>query len=133
MTRVIRLAAIRMLKNRQHDTRCTITYRSPIPSRQGFTIVQNLTDRRIITRLSFNAIASFAVSGLVLGAVGVGATVYFGSPDSRRQIMEVSEAFERAHELGMFTILWCYLRNNEFKREDQDNHNATDLAGQAHH
>jgi class I fructose-bisphosphate aldolase len=47
--------------------------------------------------------------------------------------MEVSEAFERAHELGMFTILWCYLRNNEFKREDQDNHNATDLAGQANH
>lgn len=68
-----------------------------------------------------------------MGAVGVGATVYFGSPDSRRQIMEVSEAFERAHELGMFTILWCYLRNSSFKREDQDNHNATDLAGQANH
>jgi class I fructose-bisphosphate aldolase len=68
-----------------------------------------------------------------MGAVGVGATVYFGSPDSRRQIMEVSEAFERAHELGMFTILWCYLRNSEFKRADQDNHDATDLAAQANH
>lgn len=68
-----------------------------------------------------------------MGAVGVGATVYFGSPESRRQIMEVSEAFERAHELGMFTILWCYLRNNDFKQADQDNHDATDLAGQANH
>ena len=68
-----------------------------------------------------------------MGAVGVGATVYFGSPESRRQIQEVSEAFERAHELGMFTILWCYLRNNEFKRDDQDNHDATDLAAQANH
>ncbi|MCS6985547.1 MAG: class I fructose-bisphosphate aldolase [Leptospiraceae bacterium] len=68
-----------------------------------------------------------------MGAVGVGATVYFGSAESTRQIQEVSEAFALAHELGMFTILWCYLRNNEFKREGKDYHNAADLTGQANH
>ena len=68
-----------------------------------------------------------------MGAVAVGATVYFGSPESRRQIMEVSKAFEKAHELGMFTILWCYLRNSNFKTESQDCHGATDLAGKANH
>ena len=68
-----------------------------------------------------------------MGAVGVGATVYFGSPESRRQLVEVSEAFEKAHELGMFTILWCYTRNSEFKKDGVDNHGATDLAGQANH
>ena len=68
-----------------------------------------------------------------MGAVAVGATVYFGSPNSRRQIMEVSQAFEKAHELGMFTILWCYLRNSEFNTKDQNCHDATDLAGQANH
>ncbi|MCB9546437.1 MAG: class I fructose-bisphosphate aldolase [Myxococcales bacterium] len=68
-----------------------------------------------------------------LGAVGVGATIYFGSPDSRRQLVEISEAFERAHELGMFTILWCYLRNNAFKKDGVDYHGAADLTGQANH
>ncbi len=68
-----------------------------------------------------------------LGAVAVGATVYFGSPESRRQLQEVSEAFEKAHELGMFTILWCYLRNNHFKKDGVDYHDATDLAAQANH
>jgi fructose-bisphosphate aldolase, class I len=67
-----------------------------------------------------------------LGAVAVGATIYFGSPESGRQIQEVSRAFARAHELGMATILWCYLRNNEFK-QDQDYHLAADLTGQANH
>jgi class I fructose-bisphosphate aldolase len=67
-----------------------------------------------------------------MGAAGVGATIYFGSPESRRQIMEVSEAFERAHELGMFTILWCYLRNDAFKGE-KDYHLSSDLTGQANH
>lgn len=68
-----------------------------------------------------------------MGAIGVGATIYWGSEESRRQIQEVSEAFEQAHELGMFTILWCYLRNSAFKTKTQDNHLAADLTGQANH
>ena len=68
-----------------------------------------------------------------LGAVGVGATVYYGSEQSRRQIGEVSEAFEEAHELGMFTVLWCYLRNADFKVRDIDYHAAADITGQANH
>lgn len=67
-----------------------------------------------------------------LGAVAVGATIYFGSPESGRQIQEVSRAFAHAHELGMATILWCYLRNPAFK-QDQDYHLAADLTGQANH
>lgn len=67
-----------------------------------------------------------------LGAVAVGATIYFGSENSTRQIQEVSKAFKRAHELGMATILWCYLRNNAFK-QDKDYHLAADLTGQANH
>jgi len=67
-----------------------------------------------------------------LGAVAVGATIYFGSPESTRQIQEVSKAFARAHELGLATILWCYLRNSAFK-QDQDYHLAADLTGQANH
>lgn len=67
-----------------------------------------------------------------LGAVAIGATIYFGSEHSTRQIQEVSRAFKRAHELGMATILWCYLRNSAFK-QDQDYHLAADLTGQANH
>ncbi len=68
-----------------------------------------------------------------MGAVGVGATIYFGSEESSRQIVEVSEAFERAHELGMFTVLWCYTRNNGFKKGGTDYHTAMDLSSQAIH
>ncbi len=68
-----------------------------------------------------------------LGAAGVGATIYFGSPESRRQIVEVAAAFEEAHRLGMFTVLWCYLRSDEFKVEGTDYHTAADLTGQANH
>ena len=68
-----------------------------------------------------------------LGATAVGATIYFGSPESARQIVEVAQAFERAHELGMTTILWCYLRNNGFKKDGIDYHTATDLTAQANH
>jgi class I fructose-bisphosphate aldolase len=68
-----------------------------------------------------------------LGAVAVGATIYFGSDESGRQIQEVAAAFERAHELGMATILWCYLRNNAFKVDGVDYHTAADLTGQANH
>ena len=68
-----------------------------------------------------------------MGAVAVGATIYFGSVDCRRQIQEVSQAFEKAHELGLATILWCYLRNPAFKTADKDFHTAADLTGQANH
>jgi class I fructose-bisphosphate aldolase len=68
-----------------------------------------------------------------LGAAGIGATVYFGSAESRRQIQEVSEAFAHAHELGMFTVLWCYLRNSAFKKDGVDYSVAADLTGQANH
>jgi len=68
-----------------------------------------------------------------MGAVGVGATIYFGSAESDRQIEEVSAAFERAHQLGLFTILWCYLRNPDFKKGNTDYHVAADLTGQANH
>lgn len=68
-----------------------------------------------------------------MGARGVGATIYFGSPESGRQIVEVSEAFDEAHALGMFTVLWCYLRNSAFKQGGVDYHNASDLTGQANH
>lgn len=67
-----------------------------------------------------------------LGATAIGATIYFGSEESNRQIEEVSKAFEAAHELGMATVLWCYTRNNNFK-QDQDYHTAADLTGQANH
>jgi class I fructose-bisphosphate aldolase len=68
-----------------------------------------------------------------MGAVGIGATVYWGSPESTRQLKEVSEAFDAAHELGMCTILWCYLRNNAFKVDKTDYGTAADLSGQANH
>jgi class I fructose-bisphosphate aldolase len=68
-----------------------------------------------------------------MGAVAVGATIFYGSEQSRRQIVEVSEAFEHAHDLGMVTILWAYLRNPAFKVGDKDYHVAADLTGQANH
>ena len=68
-----------------------------------------------------------------MGAVGVGATIYFGSAESRRQIEEISQAFEYAHKLGMFTVLWCYLRNSAFKKDKVDYHTSADLTGQANH
>ena len=68
-----------------------------------------------------------------MGAVAVGATIYFGSEQSRRQLVEVSEAFEEAHQLGMFTVLWCYLRNSAYKKDGVDYGLAADLTGQANH
>jgi len=68
-----------------------------------------------------------------MGAVAVGATVYFGSAESSRQIKEISEVFHKAHELGMVTILWCYLRNSAFKIDDVDYHLSSDMTGQANH
>ena len=71
--------------------------------------------------------------GWELGAAGVGATIYFGSAESSRQLQEVSDAFARAHELGMFTVLWCYLRNPAFKKDGVDYHTSADLTGQANY
>ena len=68
-----------------------------------------------------------------MGAAGVGATIYFGSKESRRQIEEVSDAFQIAHEMGLFTVLWCYLRNPAFKKEGVDYHVSADLTGQANY
>ncbi len=68
-----------------------------------------------------------------LGAAAVGATIYFGSDDAAREIVEVSECFARAHELGLATVLWCYLRNSAFKKDGVDYHTAADLTGQANH
>ncbi len=68
-----------------------------------------------------------------LGAAGIGATIYYGSDNCRRQVMEISEAFQQAHDLGLFTVLWCYLRNPAFKHEGTDYHASADLTGQANH
>jgi class I fructose-bisphosphate aldolase len=68
-----------------------------------------------------------------MGCAAVGATIYFGSSESTRQIQEVSQAFQAAHELGMATVLWCYLRNDAFKRDGKDYHVSADLTGQANH
>ncbi len=68
-----------------------------------------------------------------MGCVAVGATIYFGSPESHQQIINVSQAFAKAHELGMATVLWCYLRNSHFKAGDIDYHESADLTGQANH
>lgn len=68
-----------------------------------------------------------------MGAVAVGATIYYGSEESHRQIEEITQAFQQAHELGMFTVLWCYLRNSAFVKDGVDYHEAADLTGQANH
>jgi len=68
-----------------------------------------------------------------LGAAGVGATIYFGSEESTRQLQETAEAFERAHQLGMFTVLWCYVRNSGFKKDGVNYEGSADLTGQANH
>jgi class I fructose-bisphosphate aldolase len=83
---------------------------------------------------SFDQIRFASVrQGFEMGAMGVGATIYFGSEESKRQLQQVTEMFQQAHELGMFTVLWCYLRNSAFKTKDTDYHVAADLTGQANH
>jgi class I fructose-bisphosphate aldolase len=83
---------------------------------------------------SFDQIRFASVKqGFDMGALGVGATIYFGSEESKRQLQEVTDLFQQAHELGLFTVLWCYLRNPAFKTKDVDYHLAADLSGQANH
>lgn len=88
-----------------------------------------LTFPNTFDQISFGSVKS----AWDMGAAAIGATIYFGSEESNRQIQEVADAFEYAHELGMATILWCYMRNNGFKKDGIDYHTAADLTGQANH
>ena len=89
-----------------------------------FLIYPNKYDQRLFARVE---------QASDMGAVGIGATIYFGSEESHRQIEEISQAFQRAHDLGLFTVLWCYLRNAAFKKGNDDYHVSADLTGQANH
>jgi len=88
-----------------------------------------LTHPNIFDQTPFTSVAR----AFEMGCIGVGATIYWGSENSRRQLEEVSEMFSQAHELGMFTVLWCYLRNPAFKVDGVDYHASADLTGQANH
>ncbi len=104
-------------------------YAHKIPFILKFNHNELLTYPNTYDQISFGSIEQ----AYEMGCKGVGATIYFGSAESDRQIIEVAQAFERAHELGMATILWCYTRNSHFKTKDKDFHTAADLTGQANH
>ena len=108
---------------------CSRKYAHKIPFIVKLNHNEMLTYPETFTQISFGSVEE----AWNLGAAAVGATIYFGSEDSNRQIIEVAQAFERAHELGMATILWCYLRNSGFKKDGVDYHTAADLTGQANH
>ena len=97
--------------------------------------IAKINHNELLTYPNFHDQTLFATvqQAFDLGAVAVGATVYFGSEESRRQIQEVNEAFAMAHEMGLATVLWAYLRNDAFKHEGVDYHTAADLTGQANH
>ncbi|KKW44291.1 MAG: Deoxyribose-phosphate aldolase [Candidatus Peregrinibacteria bacterium GW2011_GWA2_54_9] len=118
-------------------------YLSILPVDQGMVSRKYADKIPFIVKMNHNELLSYPNSfdqimfGTVqqaydMGAVAVGATIYFGSPESGRQIVEVAAAFAEAHRLGMFTVLWCYLRNSAFKK-DKDYHVSADLTGQANH
>jgi class I fructose-bisphosphate aldolase len=107
---------------------CARKYAHKIPFLVKFNHNELLTYPNKFDQIMFGSIKQAAD----MGAAAVGATIYFGSDQSARQIVEVSHAFAHAHDLGMATVLWCYLRNNAFKA-DKDYHVATDLTGQANH
>lgn len=90
---------------------------------------EQLTHPKVINQIPFTSVQQ----AYDMGALGVGATVYFGSPESHRQIEEISLAFEEAHRLGMFTVLWCYPRNDNYQRDDVDYSQAVDVTAQACH
>jgi len=104
-------------------------YAHKIPFIVKFNHNELLTYPNSFDQISFGSVKE----AWEMGAVAVGATIYFGSEESDRQIQEVAEAFEYAHELGMATVLWCYLRNSAFKKDGVDYHTATDITGQANH
>jgi len=108
---------------------CARKYAHKIPFLLKFNHNELLRYPNIHDQIMFGSIKQ----AYEMGCVAVGATIYFGSEESRRQIIEVSEAFEMAHELGMATVLWCYLRNPGFKTAERDYHVAADLTGQGNH
>lgn len=108
---------------------CSRKYAHKIPFIVKLNHNELLTYPNTFSQISFGTVDE----AWNLGATAVGATIYFGSDDSNRQIIEIAEAFERAHELGMATILWCYLRNSDFKKDGVDYHTATDITAQANH
>ncbi|MEQ8624063.1 MAG: class I fructose-bisphosphate aldolase [Vicingaceae bacterium] len=108
---------------------CARKYAHKIPFIVKLNHNELLTYPNTFSQISFGSVDE----AWNLGATAVGATIYFGSDDSNRQIVEIAEAFERAHELGMATILWCYLRNSDFKKDGKDYHTATDITAQANH
>ncbi len=105
------------------------TYAHKIPFLLKFNHNELLTYPNTFDQVIFASIEQ----AFDMGCVGVGATIYWGAEESARQLQEVSLAFEKAHDLGMFTVLWCYLRNPLFKHEGTDYHDAADLTGQANH
>ena len=107
---------------------CSRKYAHKIPFIMKFNHNELLTYPNKFDQIMFASVEQ----AYDMGAAAVGATIYFGSEESSRQIIEVSQAFQYAHELGLATILWCYLRNSEFKK-DKDYHVAADLTGQANH
>ncbi|HVN49924.1 MAG TPA: class I fructose-bisphosphate aldolase [Acidimicrobiales bacterium] len=108
---------------------CSRTYAHRIPFIVKLNHNELLTYPNEFDQILFGSVEE----AFELGAAAVGATIYFGSPESHRQLVEISEAFQQAHELGMFTVLWCYLRNEAFKVDGVDYHSAADLTGQANH
>ena len=108
---------------------CSRKYAHKIPFIVKLNHNELLTYPNEFSQISFGSVEE----AWNLGATAVGATIYFGSEDSNRQIVEIANAFERAHELGMATVLWCYLRNNAFKKDGKDYHTATDITAQANH
>ncbi len=108
---------------------CSRKYAHKIPFIVKLNHNEFLTYPNTFSQISFGSVEE----AWNLGATAVGATIYFGSDDSNRQIVEIAQAFERAHELGMATILWCYLRNSGFKKDGVDYHTATDITAQANH
>ena len=108
---------------------CSRKYAHRIPFIVKLNHNEFLTYPNTFNQISFGSVEE----AWNLGATAVGATIYFGSEESERQIVEVAEAFERAHELGMATILWCYTRNSAFKKDGVDYHTSADLTGQANH
>jgi len=108
---------------------CSRKYAHKIPFIVKLNHNELLTYPETYSQISFGSVDE----AWNLGATAVGATIYFGSDDSNRQIVEIAQAFERAHELGMATILWCYLRNPGFKKDGVDYHTAADLTAQANH
>jgi fructose-bisphosphate aldolase, class I len=108
---------------------CSRKYAHKIPFIVKFNHNEFLSYPNTFNQISFGSIEE----AWNLGAAAIGATIYFGSEESERQIIEVAEAFERAHDLGMATILWCYTRNSAFKKDGVDYHTAADLTGQANH